>query len=134
MSQENVETVRRAITAINDRDLDRYVACCTAEVQLQTRFGGLDQVYEGVDDVRQFVAELVDTGPDFRIVIERLEALGSDRVLAFTRITLHGRASGLAAADQTPTANVYDLVDSKLNRITLYRDRHTALEVLGLPE
>jgi ketosteroid isomerase-like protein len=34
VSQENVETVRRAIAAINARDIDAYLACCTENVEL----------------------------------------------------------------------------------------------------
>jgi hypothetical protein len=36
MSQENVETVRRAISAINARDIAAYLACCTENVELLT--------------------------------------------------------------------------------------------------
>jgi hypothetical protein len=34
MSQENVEVVRRAVFALNERDIDGYLACCTEDVQL----------------------------------------------------------------------------------------------------
>jgi hypothetical protein len=34
MSQENVVTIRRAIEAINARDIDAYLACCTENVEL----------------------------------------------------------------------------------------------------
>jgi hypothetical protein len=37
MSQENVETVERAIAAINARDLEGYLACCTENVELLTQ-------------------------------------------------------------------------------------------------
>ena len=36
MSQENVEVVERAVAAVNDRDIDGYLACCTEDIQLQT--------------------------------------------------------------------------------------------------
>ena len=36
MSQENVEMVKRAVAAINQRDIDGYLACCTEDVQLVT--------------------------------------------------------------------------------------------------
>ena len=29
MSEENVEIVERAIAALNERDIDDYLACCT---------------------------------------------------------------------------------------------------------
>jgi hypothetical protein len=34
MSQENVQTVTRAIAAINARDIDAYLAFCTENVEL----------------------------------------------------------------------------------------------------
>jgi adenosylmethionine-8-amino-7-oxononanoate aminotransferase len=63
---------------------------------------------------------------------ERLEHVGTDQVLAFLRVTFHRRTSGITAAHDAPTANVNDLVDRKLNRITLYPDRQAALEAVGL--
>jgi len=34
MSEENVEIVRRAVAAINDRDVDAYLALCDPDVEL----------------------------------------------------------------------------------------------------
>ena len=135
MSQENIEIVRRAIAAVNDRDIDRYLDCCTADVQLRlrTQSGAFGGVFKGPEGIRRFEAEIDDTGPDFRIDVERLEPVKSDRVLAFLRITLHGHTSGIAAADETPTANIYDLVDGKISRIRIFTDRAEALEAAGLP-
>ena len=36
MSRQNVRLVERAIAAVNDRDIDRYLACCTEDVELHT--------------------------------------------------------------------------------------------------
>jgi len=50
MSQENVAIVHGAIAAINKRDIDGYLACCTEDVQLITSFaeigGGLPRQRE----------------------------------------------------------------------------------------
>jgi ketosteroid isomerase-like protein len=32
--EENVEVVKRAVAAVNDRDLERYLACCTPDVRM----------------------------------------------------------------------------------------------------
>jgi hypothetical protein len=32
MSQENLELVKRAVAALNERDIDRYLACCTEDI------------------------------------------------------------------------------------------------------
>jgi hypothetical protein len=134
MSEENLEIVERAIAAVNGRDIDGYLCCCTNDVQLSTPLTEVTGVYEGPDGIRRFFADVADTGPDFELVIERLEAVGADRVLAFMRVTATGRASGLPAAAGTPTGNVYDLADGRIKRIRIFLDREEALEAAGLQE
>ena len=75
MSQENVEIVQRAIAAVNDRDVDRYLACCTEDIQMRTPLAPIEGVYEGADAIRRFFANVQDTSPDFRIEVERLTRL-----------------------------------------------------------
>jgi hypothetical protein len=36
MSRENVEMIEQAVAAINERDVEAYLACCTEDVQLIT--------------------------------------------------------------------------------------------------
>ena len=130
MSQENVETVGRAITAINERDIDGYLACCTEDIQLQ--MPGVEGVYEGADGIRRFFADIEDAGPDFRLHPERLEAVGGERVLAFVRLTFHGRASGLSIPAEN--GNVYEFEEGKIRRVQIFLDRAEALEAAGLSE
>jgi hypothetical protein len=132
MSEENVQTVERAITAINERDIDGYLACCTEDIQLQTPVSALAGVYEGGVGIRRFFADIEDAGPDFRLDLERLEAVGGERVLAFTRVTFHGRASGLSTPIET--GNVYEFEEGKVRRIQIFADRGAALEAAGLSE
>ena len=40
MSEENVRLVERAIAAINARDIDAYLACCTENVELLLPMAG----------------------------------------------------------------------------------------------
>jgi ketosteroid isomerase-like protein len=132
MSQENVEVVKRAIAAVNERDVDGYLSCCTNDVQLSTPVAAVAGVYEGSDGIRRFFADLGDTTPDFKITTEHLEAVGTDRVLAFMLVTGTGRASGIP--QEARTGNVYDLVDGKIERIRIFVDREQALEAAGLRE
>ena len=132
MSQENVETVEWAITAINERDIDGYLACCTEDIQLQTPQSPVAGVYEGADGIRRFFADIEDAAPDFRLHLERLEAVGGEQVLAFNRLTFHGRASGLSIPAET--GNVYELEEGKIRRVQVFFDRAEALEAVGLPE
>jgi ketosteroid isomerase-like protein len=132
MSEENVEVVKRAIDALNERDLDRYLACCTEGVTLRTPLTGVAGVYEGPEGIRRFFSDIEDAGPDFHIEVERTDALSNTRVLAFVRVTATGRASGVPAEIQT--ANVYDFSDGRIRRIDIYTDRSEALEAVGLSE
>jgi hypothetical protein len=142
MSHENLEAVREVISAVNDRDLDRYLAHCTEGIQLETPWAAVEGVYEGPDAIRRLFSDLRDTLPDFHLVIERLEPIGSDRVLAFLRASATGRASGItagagapsASGRDIPSANVYDFAGGKIRRIRVFLDRQEALEAVGLRE
>jgi ketosteroid isomerase-like protein len=132
MSQKNVEVVRRAVAAVNRRDIDGYLACCTDDVRLSTPLAEVVGAYDGPDGIRRFFTDISDTGPDFKLTIERLEAVGTDRVLALMEVTATGRASGIPQVAQT--GNIYDLVDGKIDRIQIFVDRQQALEAAGLRE
>ena len=142
MSHENLEAVREVISAVNDRDLDRYLVHCTESIQLETPWAAVEGVYEGPDAIRRLFSDLRDTLPDFHLVIERLEPIGSDRVLAFVRASATGRASGITAGAgvlratgrDIPSANVYDFAGGKIRRIRVFLDRQDALEAVGLRE
>jgi ketosteroid isomerase-like protein len=142
MSQENVKVVQEVIAAVNDRDLDRYLAHCTENIQLETPWAAVEGAYEGPDAMRRFFADLRDTLPDFKLVIERLEPVGADRILALLRVSATGRASGITAgadalsatSGEMPTATVYDLADGRVRRIRVFLDRQEAFEAVGLRE
>jgi ketosteroid isomerase-like protein len=128
MSEANVETVRRAITAINAREIDAYLACCTENVELLMPVVGSQ--YLGSVGIRRFFTDIEDAGPDFRIEVQRLQAIGDSRVLALLRVGSTGRASGIVTAAET--ANVYDFIDGKIWRARIFFDRDEALKAVGL--
>ena len=132
MSRENLEVVQRAIAAINEGDVDGYLSCCTEDVEMSTPAEGVAGQYRGPDGIRRFFADVAETGPDFNLAVERLEAVTPGRVLAFLRVTATGRASGVRT--EAVAGNVYDLADGKLERIRIFLDRDQALEAAGLSE
>jgi len=130
MSQENLELVKRAIAALNERDIDRYLACCTEDIELHTPLAAIGGVYNGPDGIRRFFADVSDAGPDLRVTIERLEAIGADRVLTFEHFSISGRATGIPTP--ADSAGVFDLAEGKIKRIRIFLDRAEALEAVGL--
>ncbi|HEX5223909.1 MAG TPA: nuclear transport factor 2 family protein [Solirubrobacteraceae bacterium] len=130
MSQENVETVGRAIAAINARDIEAYLACCTEDVELLLPMAGSE--YLGAKGIKRFFTDIEDIGPDFRIDVQRVQAIGDSTALALLRIESTGRSSGLVTA--ADSANVYDFIDGKMSRIRIFLDRAEALKAVGLEE
>ena len=132
MSQENVEVVERAIAAVNARDIEAYLACCTEDIALRTPLAPVSGVYEGPAGIRRFFADVEDAGPDFHLNLECIRAVGTNQVLTFMNITATGRASGVPSA--TPTANLYELANGKIRRLRIFADRQQAREAAGLRE
>jgi hypothetical protein len=132
MSQENLDVVERAIAAVNARDIDGYLACCTDDVELRTPMAPVGGVYEGAAGIRRFLVDIEDAAPDFRIELQRVQVVGVNQVLAFVRVSSTGRVSGLhTVADST---NVYDFVAGRIERIRIFFDRREALDNVGLAE
>ena len=130
MSQENVETVRRAIVAINARDIDAYLACCSETVELLLPVVGSQ--FSGADGIRRFFTDIEDIGPDFRIEVQRVQAIGDSTAIAFLRVGATGRASGIVTGAES--ANVYDFIEGKISRVRIFLDRTEALKAVGLEE
>jgi ketosteroid isomerase-like protein len=130
-----MQTVKRAVAAVNARDIDRYLGCCTEDIELHfVAMEALGGIYIGRDAIQRFWTDIADTAPDFRLEIERLEQIAPDQVLAYTRVSATGRASGLSVADDSPGTNVYDFAGGKIRRVRIFRDRRQALEAVGLSE
>jgi ketosteroid isomerase-like protein len=128
-----VETVERAIAAINARDLDGYLACCTENVELLvTPLAPLGAEYVGADGIRRFFTDIEDVGPDFRIEVQSVQAVGDNKVIAFIRTSSTGRASGIATG--TESTNVYDFADDKIKRVRIFLDRSEAHKAVGMAE
>ncbi len=132
MWQENVRLIERAIAAINARDIEGYLACCTENVRLETPVAAVGGEYEGIDGIERFFTDIEEAGPDFRIEIDGMEEVEGKRVLAFLRTSSTGRASGIRLA--LTIVNVYDLIDGKISHIRIFLDRQEALKAVGREE
>jgi limonene-1,2-epoxide hydrolase len=76
MSQEQFETVQKLLAALNQRDPEGYLACCTHDVELRPATVSVEGAYHGASGVRRFIDDLRATTPDFQVEVERLEAVG----------------------------------------------------------
>jgi ketosteroid isomerase-like protein len=130
MSHENVETVRRALAALNARDIDAYLACCTENVELLMPLAGAQ--YLGADGIKRFFIDIEDIGPDLRLEPHRVQAIGDGNAIAFIRFRSTGRTSGIVTRAESTA--VYDFIDGEISRVRIFLDRDEALKAAGLAE
>jgi ketosteroid isomerase-like protein len=128
MSQENVETFKRAIDAYNSRDIEAVVEEVDPEVEWRPAWGEA-AVYRGHEGVRKLFRELDDVLDELHLEYSETRDLG-DRVVAIGRVRMRGRGSG--AETESPLATVVDLKNGKAIRVRTYLNPREALEAAGL--
>lgn len=135
MSQENVDEkfalVERVLVALNERDVDGYVACCTDDFELVPVTVEISGTYLGASGIRRFFADLQDAAPSVRVWAERLQVVDGD-VLVFERGDVSGRSSGVTGEVEFTT--VYEFAGERIRRISVFLDRAEALKAVGLAE
>jgi hypothetical protein len=131
MSSERFETVQEVLAALNARDVDGYLACCTDDVEFVPATVAIEGGYTGRSGIQRFFDDLRDTIPDIQVEAERLEVVG-ENVLAFESARASGRASEVGGDFALTT--VYEFQGSKIARIQVFLRREDALEAVGLRE
>ncbi|MGI9019754.1 MAG: nuclear transport factor 2 family protein [Solirubrobacterales bacterium] len=135
MSEENVETLKRAIDGYNRRDVAAILADADPEAEwhfaILAGLGGEATVYRGQEDVREGLRDLFDTLSDLHVAYPEYRDLG-DRIVGIGHIRARGAGSG--AETESPHALVADFKDGKMILIRTYLDPAEALEAAGLSE
>ncbi|MGC1850903.1 MAG: nuclear transport factor 2 family protein [Solirubrobacterales bacterium] len=136
MSQENVESFKRALDAYNSRDVEAMVQELDPEIEWHSAISILlseeSTVYRGHEGIRDlFREEFNDVLTEIHVVYSEIRDLG-DRVLAMGRIWMRGRDSGVET--ESRIALVSDISNGKTTWIHSYLDPQEALEAAGLSE
>jgi len=135
MSEENVETFRRAVEAYARHDDDALVELFDAEVEVQpalvATLGGEATVYRGHEGVREWLRDTDDAFVERSVVVSEVLDLGS-RLIAHGRTRFVGRASG--AATESALAWVVDFSRGRVIRLRSYLDPTEAFIAAGLSE
>ncbi len=127
MSHEDVEVVRRALTARRSEFADLLDPA--VRLDLSERVFN-PAVYEGYKGVMRWRADVGDVWDSYRSEPEEFFD-GDEVVVVFTRE--RGRAKGRGIeVDQHPTALLCRLRSGRVSEIRLYHDRERALRDAGL--
>ncbi len=131
MSQENVDRMREGIEAMNRRDIEAILLGMDPEVRFEHRLAALQGSFVGVEGVRRWFADLLETFDTWWVYGEDIRDLG-DRVLALGTIRATGRESGVET--ELPLAILARYKDGLLTDFIDYGDREQALEAAGQRE
>jgi ketosteroid isomerase-like protein len=136
MSQENVETVRRAVEAWNGDDLDAFLAVLDPDVEwhpaIQPGLEGRATTYRGHDGAREIWRQ--DRGEAWERLTNRAQEFRDlgESVLALGHMDLTARATGIEIRQEL--GEVFDLRAGKIVRIRDFLTHAEALEAAGLRE
>jgi ketosteroid isomerase-like protein len=134
MSQENVEIVRRAFDAYNQRDLDLMLSDAAEDLELDWSGsrGPYRGTYRGKAEVKAFWNSFVEAWAEFRWEPLEIRVLDSDRVLSANRLTVRGSDSGVELTGHG--AVLWSIRDGKVRHLKLFECMAEALEAAGLRE
>jgi ketosteroid isomerase-like protein len=130
MAQEDVEVVRGAFAAFENRDLDRLGDLVTEDVSVY-RADPDGATAHGMSGFLQLTAEWTEDFTDWTVVPEAFVDAG-ERVLVRVRQSAQGGASGVPLAEDWWF--VFELRGPQVARMSIYSREPDAREAAGLPE
>ena len=136
MSQENVETVQRAVAAWNADDLDAFLAELDADVEwqpaIESGLEGKATTYRGHDGARRIWKQ--DRGEAWERLTNRPQEFRDlgESVLVLGHIDMTARVTGIEFRQEV--GEVFDLRAGKIVRIRDFLTHAEAIETVGLSD
>ena len=131
MSQENIETYRSGMEAINRGDIEGALRHIDPDVVFEPLRSPVQGAYRGHRGVREWFADTVESFDSFRIDHTEVRDLGEDRVLVIGTLHVRGKNSGIET--DVPTAGIATFRAGRMATFRDYAEREAALEAAGLP-
>ena len=133
MSDENVETCRRAFEGVVRQDTEGALPYIDPEIELQSAIvGGAEgNTYRGHEGFRSWMAESAATWEELRLEPDEFRDLGDD-VLMIGRLHARGRESGIEI--ESPIAWLSTVDGGRIVRARGFLDPQEAFEAAGLAE
>jgi ketosteroid isomerase-like protein len=129
---ESVEIVKRAVEAVNHRDIEAVNLLMAPECEIIPLRAAVDSTaYRGADAAASWFAALDESWESLTAKVATFRE-GPGWVLALGRVQSRGRSSG--ATLDVNAAAVCRLRDGLITSIRIYTDRDRALADLGLAE
>ena len=126
---------RKAIDALNRRDLDALLALLSPDVVWETLEGvaGIGELYRGRAGVREWTELMFENAEEgVHVEIEQMADLGDDRVFIAVAISARRRGSGVPF--EYRTWQIVWFADDLITRRQAFWTRAEALRTAGLRE
>jgi uncharacterized protein len=132
VSQEDVDTVRDALTAFNSGDLARILALSDPEIEAEVpaSISSEPDTYRGHEGIRRYFESFWDVMDEIRFEGEQFADAGESIVVEL-RVTARGRQTGILVEQRN--AGVWVIRDGRVLGIRAYASFPEALEAAGLP-
>jgi ketosteroid isomerase-like protein len=132
MSEENVEIVRRDITARSARDWAVLAEIWHPDIELELVAGA--GTFRGFGEIRPFFDTLSNLYSEYRVELDEIIDAG-DRVITVERVGGRGlKGSDAETWVEDKFVRLISFKEGKLWRIKEYRSREQALQAAGLRE
>jgi ketosteroid isomerase-like protein len=132
VSQENVEIVRGMARAINDGDFDYLIRNSTEDFVLRPGRSAIEGSFVGHEGLRKWFADNAQNFEVFRLHADEVREVGDDQVLQVGTVHIRGRGGGVEM--DIPFAAITTFREGRASRWEDFRERHTAVEAVGLEE
>jgi ketosteroid isomerase-like protein len=132
MSEEKVELVRRALEALDRRDLTTWLAVSDEDLEVVPSRDWPEPGVRGPEAAFDWYLQAFDNFQPFRTADTEFIDAGADKVLLQYRMDLRGRES--RAKFEVRRWNVVTIRQGKAVRNEWFTDRAEALEAAGLSE
>jgi ketosteroid isomerase-like protein len=130
-SQENVQLIRRQVTALARGDWEAVYETWDPLIEWDFEAGAvISGVYRGADSVRAALLSFITAWEDFGLEIEDMIAADGGRVVTLIRLTGRGIRSGIPL-DFRETI-ISTIREGRVAQVKEYYDRQQALEAVGL--
>jgi ketosteroid isomerase-like protein len=134
MSRENVEIVRQILDAWERGDFRSQARKFDPDIAFETFMPDADENVKlrGLEALEGFTRDWLAQWRDYRIAVEDLREVGTDKVFASARQTATGEHSG--AMVESPGFIVWTVESGMVIGLSLHYDRAAALRAAGLSE
>ena|SRR5690242_641097 len=134
MSQENVEVVRRFARTWANRDFEAAMDCVHDEIEIDwtNSIGPFIGTYKGHAEVRGLWNQIMEAWDEFRPEIVEVVESGPERLVTLDRVQARGVQSGIAI--ESTSATLWTVTEGRIAQMKMFQTKREALKAVGLSE